>query len=701
MPQLASVVLASPPMPHAAAPVEATSRREELLGVGRDLVASLRDIGKGDTVVGDVLAGVTVAAVALPLNLALAVASGVPASAGLVAGAIGGVVAGALGGSALQVTGPAAALSVMVLALAKEFGAVGVAAATVYIGIVELLLCAALAGKLARRVPESVLAGFTSGVGLKLLDQQIPELLGFPEVVDYKLLDLAAMMHRPAWLHHVSWLAAMSGVFVAFIVTATSKVKRFPAAIVSIALITFVSTFVGWDLERVGDVPSALPPFAAPLVPDERWLDLLAAATPLALLAAAETLLSARAVDRLTGARTPHNPNLELFGQGVANVVVGFFSGMPVTGVVVRSSVNVQSGGKSKLASIVHGALLLGAVLYLSHFIATIPLAALAGLLCVIGYRLVEVSTFVHVVKQSKLEALAFLAAVAGTVSGHLMSGLVAGLAIHGLHRFLTRHEDATRREVDELRAKGVRAVVGHEHAPLPRPVGFADRPDHQTWLKHVRERPQIASTAFVHEAASVIGQVVLGDAVHVAAGSSVRADEGSPFFFGAHTNIQDGVIVHALKDRHVLVASERWAVYVGENVSIAHGAIVHGPCYIGDETFIGFKATVHDSVVGPRCYIGIGAVVVGVEIPEGRLVPHGRIVDSADEVDRLPLAGEAHHEFNADVVEVNRGLAAAYHRADGPRRGSAALAVTDDGGEASLLEREAAARPWSRMERF
>jgi SulP family sulfate permease len=141
-----------------------------------------------------------------------------------------------------------------------------------------------------------------------------------------------------------------------------------------------------------------------------------------------------------------------------------------------------------------------------------------------------------------------------------------------------------------------------------------------------------------------------------------VRADEGSPFFFGSNTNLQDGVVVHALKDKKVVVAGEEWAVYVGRNVSIAHDALVHGPCFIGDDTFVGFKAVVHDSVVGPHCFIGIGSVVVGVEIPEGRLVPHGTIVDTPDAVERLPLVGEVHSEFNEDVVEVNRGLAVAYH---------------------------------------
>ncbi|MDB5215208.1 MAG: Sulfate permease [Myxococcaceae bacterium] len=643
----------------------------------RSFVDSWRDVPKARSLTGDLLSGLTVAAVALPLNVGLAIASGMPPSAGLVAGAVGGLVAGLLGSSQFQVTGPAAALSVMVLALSRDFGVRGVAAATVYIGLVQLVLCLALAGRVIKHVPESVLAGFTTGVGLKLLDQQLPELLGFPEVVQWattaggapSTIDLVTMMHRPKWLHDVSWLAAVGGVFVAFTVTSMRPFKRFPAAIVAIALITFVSIYLKWDVERVGAVPSSFPPFSLPLVADEQWLDLFIKATPLALLAAAESLLSASAVDRMANAKKNHDSNVELFGQGIANIVTGFFAGMPVTGVVARSGVNVQSGGRTRLATIFHAVLLAGSVLFLSNYISQVPLAALAGLLCVIGFRLIELKTLVHLYKEHKLEALAFVVACIGTLSGHLMTGLVLSLAIHFGNRWLHRHERAQSKLMEERRDKGIRAVFAKEKALARRPAHLEPFPgDHRKWLGQIREEPLVAASAFVHPAATVIGRVVLGERVHIAADTSVRADEGTPFHIGANTNIQDGVVMHALKDKRVMVAGESWAVYVGKNVSIAHDALVHGPCYIGDDTFIGFKAVVHDSVVGSSCFVGIGAVVVGVEIPDGRFVPHGRIVDSADAVDALPPITEAHKHFNEDVVEVNRGLAVAYHERDRER---------------------------------
>lgn len=642
--------------------------------MARHFVDGWREVPRARSFTGDLLAGLTVAAVALPLNVGLAIASGMPPTAGIVAGAIGGLVAGIMGSSNLLVSGPAAALSVMVLALSREFGTTGVAAATIYVGLFELVLAFSLAGRLVKYVPESVLAGFTTGVGLKLLDQQLPELLGFPEVVDWaskggnaSTIDLFTMMHRPKWLHDVSWLAAISGVFVAFFVTTMAKFKRFPAAIISIALITFVSVYLKWDIERVasvGIVPSSLPPPSLPLVADEKWLDLFIKATPLAILAAAESGLSASAIDRMGNVKKPHDSNVELFGQGLANIVTGFFSGMPVTGVVARSGVNVQSGGKTRLATIFHSLLLIASVMFISAHISRVPLAALAGLLLVIGFRLIEFSTLLHLYREHKLEALAFVVAAAGTVSGHLMSGLVGGLAIHFANRWLHRHERAELKQLEENKSKGIRATLARDKGIARRPSHMEPMPaEHRKWLGQIREEPLVAKSAFIHPAATVIGRVVLGEHVHLAADTSVRADEGSPFHIGANTNVQDGVVMHALKDKRVMVAGESWAIYVGRNVSLAHDALVHGPCYIGDDTFVGFKAVVHDSVVGANCFIGIGAVVVGVEVPDGKFVPHGRIVDSADAVDLLPPVSEAHAHFNEDVVEVNRGLAVAYHR--------------------------------------
>ncbi len=644
------------------ADINSVARRlsDDWKAMARNFALGWKDVVAQKGLVSDAVAGLTVAAVALPLNLALAVASGVPASAGLVAGAVGGLVAAVFGGSGLQVTGPAAALSVMVLAISQKFGVAGVAAAALIVGVVQLFCAFTRAGHLARFVPESLLAGFTTGVGLKLFDSQLPELLGF----DYRVSELAAMMHRPAWLHEVEWVAVVCGMFVAFLVVATRHVKRFPAAIVGIGLVTFISQYVSWDITKVGDIPSSFPPMALPLIPEDQWLDLFLVALPLGILAGVESLLSASVIDRMANAKRPHHPSLELFGQGLANIAVSLVAGMPVSGVVVRGSVNVQSGGKSRLSAILHAVFLGAAVLYLSNELAKVPLAALAGLLCVVGYRLIEVNTFRELLSHDKFGALAFGVTAAGTVTGHLMLGLVGGLGVHAVALWLKRGEQAERKQIAGERREGIRAVLAKERGAARAPVHH-DLPSKAPWMPNVRSAAVKPKSAYVHPQATVIGRVVLGENVHIAAGASVRADEGAPFFIGDDSNIQDGVVIHALKDKRVQVGAEDWAVYVGRNVSMAHNALVHGPCFVGDGCFIGFKAVVHDSIVGEGCFIGIGAVVVGVELPPGRFVPHGSIIDSMAKVDVLPAVDHSQTHFNADVVDVNRGLAAAYRALD------------------------------------
>lgn len=624
-------------------------------------VSTWKDIAQVPSMLQEFIAGLTVAAVALPLNLALAVASGLPPSVGLLSGAIGGGVAAIFGGAPLQVSGPAAALNLMVFAVVKDFGAVGASGAALVVGGIQIILALLMTGKLIRYVPEAILAGFMSGVGLKLLDSQIPELLGF----DYKVFELAQMVLRPQWLREVSWLAVICGLFVAFLVIVTKNHKRFPAALVGIAIVSGLSVYLDWGIERVGTIEATLPSFDLPSLELNQWRDLILKCIPLALLASAESLLASSAIDRLTKAKKPHDSNLELVGQGLANTVSGFFSGMPVTGVIVRSSVNIQAGAKSKISAIIHSLVLLFSFVFISDKIAIIPLAGLAGLLCVVGFRLIDIETMKHLLKESRTLTAAFIISAIGTVTGYLMTGLLTA----GAFCFL-RHLIVKKRRVNKSIAKKIAAEekILEKEMRGEKPIrtkskhfDFDKEDEEENWLTNIKEKAQIAASAFIHSQASVIGKVILGKSVHIAAGASVRADEGTPFYIGDNSNIQDGVVIHALKERWIAVAGHDWAVYVGKNVSMAHQALIHGPCFIGDHTFIGFKAVVHDSVVGAHCYVGIGAIVVGVEIPNGKYVPNGMVVDSLDKVDKLPKVSDQHLSFNEDVVEVNKGLVSAY----------------------------------------
>lgn len=634
----------------------------------------VKQILKKPSLVADVSAGITVAAVALPLNLALAVAAGLPASSGIIAGGIGGFLAGLFGGSRWQVTGPAAALNVMVFAIVQQYGAAGAAAAAIFVGVTSLLMSFFGMGRWIAKIPEAVIAGFTTGVGLKLLDQQLPHLLG----VQVEISEMLLTLHAPEWLQGVSWYEVLCGLSVIFFVLAMKSFPRVPGALVGLALVTFISSYLGWDLKRVGELSGQLPSFNIPDIAVSQLGPLTLLCIPLALLACVESLLSARVIDRMEPKSKPHHANLELFGQGIANIFVGFLSGTTVTGVVVRSTVNVQSGGKTRIAAMVHGVVLLTAFVYFSGALALIPIAALAGLLCLIGFRLVEIGELFHLIKHNRLEAASFVVAAIGTLSDRLFLGLVAAIAMVVIGRLINERMKANDEFADSgagsEKIEGRRAVIsgkgkevvheGHVYKNDWR-VNYATTGGNEPWIVHVGETPTVHGSAYVHPNATVIGRVVIGRNAHVAAETSVRADEGSPFYVGERTNLQDGVVLHALKEKYVEVQGKKWAIYIDQQVSVAHQALVHGPCYVGARTFVGFKSIVHDSVVGPDCFIGHGAIVVGVEVPPGRFVPHGSIIDTAEKARDLPMALEQHRHFNEDVVEVNEGLATAYHWVD------------------------------------
>lgn len=619
----------------------------------------------------DVLAGLTVATVAIPLNVALAIAAGLPPSAGLLAGAIGGLVAAAFGGSHYQVSGPAAALNVMVFGIVAEFGAGGAAAAALVCGAVALLLGITGYGRLANRLPKLVLAGFTTGVGLKLLDQQVPILLGSDRALWHMLSDFWGM----EWLREVEWLSVVCGILVAWITVGLAHLKSFPSALLGIAIATFIAYELDWTVARVGEVDLRDISLALPAIADgTSWLALIAVALPLALLSSAESLISAKAVDDMSGGKSGYSANTELFGQGLGNVASGLVGGMPLAGVIVRSSVNLQSGARTRLAAMCHGAIL-GVVAYsFGEALAVIPVAALAGLLVVISWRLMKWKLFAQALKANRLHALAFAAAAIGTLLGHLMSGLAIGcLLVYLDHRRAAR----ARKDAPILRpSPTIRAVVSGTGAPEAEQSPSLR--EQAIWSRHVRTRPKLHPTAFVHPTASVIGWVELGREVNVAADTSVRADEGAPFYIGDRSNVQDGVVIHALKDKWVMVEGRRWAVYIGSDCSLAHQALVHGPSMIGSRTFIGFKAIVHDAIIGEGCFIGLGAVVVGVEIPPRKRVPNGWIVDTPEKVRELPDVEDAQAHFNDDVVQVNRGLVVAYSRHVSPEASPARAPAPD-----------------------
>jgi SulP family sulfate permease len=216
----------------------------------------------------------------------------------------------------------------------------------------------------------------------------------------------------------------------------------------------------------------------------------------------------------------------------------------------------------------------------------------------------------------------------------------------------------------------------GHRPGYVP---DEAIRPGPVTSWNFKADRPVIDPTAFIDPRSTIIGQVTIADHVYVGPNVAIRADEGKPFYIGPSSNIQDGVTLHALKDKVVMVRGGAYAIYIGKDVCCTHGALIHGPCFIGDGCFVGFKGIVHNAILGAGCVMGLGAIVVGVTVPPGRYVDHNTVVDTQEKADALPPAPENWLQLRDDVLEVNTQLA------DGHRASLSAQGEGEAGAEGGI----------------
>ncbi len=377
----------------------------------------------------DVLASLVVFLIAIPLSLGIALASGAPIMAGLIAGIVGGIVTGLVAGAPLQVTGPAAGLTAIVFGLVEDFGDWQlVAAAVVLGGVVQLALGAARIARLCLAVSPAVVHGMLAGIGITIAVAQLHVVLGgAPESAA-----LRNLTELPAQLMDLHAPAAFLGLATIALLLAWQWVPRplsaVPASLVAVMTATAASVLLGLDVERInlqGGFASGLQLVAWPSA--EHWKAVLIGGITIAAVASVESLLCAVATDKLhTGPRA--NLDRELMGQGLANTLSGLLGGLPVTGVIVRSSANINAGAKTQLSAILHSIWILLFVLFLGWGIEMIPLAVLAGLLVHVGIRLVDAH---HIRKLVTFgEAFVYLVTVTGVVVVGLLPGIGIGLAL-------------------------------------------------------------------------------------------------------------------------------------------------------------------------------------------------------------------------------------------------------------------------------
>lgn len=377
--------------------------------------ACIRDGYSFNRFMRDILAGITVGIIAIPLAMALAIASGVPPQYGLYTAGIAGMIAALAGGSKLSVSGPTAAFVVILFPVAQQFGLQGLLVATLFSGIILLIMGLARLGRVIEYIPLSVTLGFTAGIAITIASMQFVDFFGLTPTVESDDFITRIMMVGSS-LPTLQWGDTLVGITTLGVLIFWPKLKiNFPGhlpAIIAGVLVMLAYQWFGHDIQTIGSkfsyllpngeegqgIPPVLPSFVLPWnVPAETgsfewtWKNisaLLPAAFSMAVLGAIESLLCAVILDNMT--RTKHNPNSELLGQGLSNIVAPFFGGITSTAAIARSAVNFKAGATSPVSAIVHSLFVLAALLFFACYLSYLPLAAMAALLFMVAWNMSE-----------------------------------------------------------------------------------------------------------------------------------------------------------------------------------------------------------------------------------------------------------------------------------------------------------------------
>lgn len=413
----------------------------------------------------DILAGITVALIALPLALALGVAS-IPAGTatlmpapaiGIFTAIIGGFFVSMLGGSRVQIAGPTAAFVTIILLVIDRHGYDGLLLATIMAGLILILMGFGGLGTLIKFIPYPVTSGFTTGIAVALIAGQLPDFVGLPvgAVAPREFFDKIPWLlsHLPA-LNLLTLLIALSSALFIHLwpkYRARLKMERIPGAIIAMIGSAVLVAALGWEqtagVATIGSlfgpeaIPHELPSFTWPEISLARIRDLVGPAITIALLGSIESLLSAVVADGLADDR--HDSNTELIAQGVANVICPFFGGIPVTGAIARTSANVKAGGRTPVAGMVHALTLLLIVLFFAQYAQYVPMGAIAAVLVVVALRMGEWHELTRLGKMPRSDALVLLATFALTVIFDLVVAVEVGMILAGV-LFIKRMAETT-----------------------------------------------------------------------------------------------------------------------------------------------------------------------------------------------------------------------------------------------------------------
>jgi sulfate permease, SulP family len=430
----------------------------------------------------DVLAGLTVAAVALPLALAFGVASGATAAAGLVTAILAGFIMGALAGAPFQISGPTGAMSAVLVVLVARYGLPGIWVAGLFSGLLLFIIGLLRLGRFIAFIPSAVISGFTSGIALIIFIGQIDNLLG----IKTPAADTAA--RKLLGYFHGGFPPDYRTILLGFVVMGTMIFlpkkwnARFPASLLAIILATLLAWTLGWSVPVIGSIPKTLlldqrlTPAALP------WTslpDFIAPILTITALGAVESLLCGAVASNMTGIRL--QANQELIAQGIGNMIIPFFGGVPATAAIARTSVGIKSGGQTRLVSIIHAVGLLLSMFLLAPLMAHIPLAALAGVLMVTAVRMNDWEAIRFIFgKRFKTDMLAFSITMLATITLDLTQAILIGTFIAGavfLNKIASIDIDVQEVDAGKLRQRGIETAGKCRHvrvAFLTGPLFFA-----------------------------------------------------------------------------------------------------------------------------------------------------------------------------------------------------------------------------------
>ncbi|AEE46765.1 SulP family inorganic anion transporter [Cellulomonas fimi] len=391
----------------------------------------------------DLLAGLTVGVVALPLALAFGVSAGVGPAAGLVTAVVAGVVAAVFGGSHVQISGPTGAMAVVLAPLVAQHGAGAVPVVAVLAGVLVVLAGVARLGRVVTFVPWPVVEGFTLGIAAIIALQQVPAALGVTEPVGGNPLVTAVRAVGDSLGNGVTTLWTLAIVAaVAVVMLALPRVApAVPASLVAVVLATVVAQVADAPVARIGALPASLPAPALPVLDAGTLRALIGPAVAVAALAAIESLLSARVAAAMPVPPLPggggdddelrrYDPDRELVGQGLASLASGVFGGMPATGAIARTAVNVRAGARTRASAVVHALVILAVIAFATGPVSAVPLAALAGVLVVTATRMVSLATVRAVLGSTRADAVVLVVTAVVTLAVDLVEAVQIGLLV-------------------------------------------------------------------------------------------------------------------------------------------------------------------------------------------------------------------------------------------------------------------------------